>query len=225
MKGAGPGKSAFPRSGVARNVSDGALVVTPTASMPTQRSVARMVLQPLAIAIVLAAIVRAGVGIYSIPSDSMAPTLAAGDRIVVTPYFGRFPQRGDIVVFRSPVDPDEMLVKRVVAVPGDLIDSSLGRVRVGGYTLAEHYIFRQTVSGSIPAQIVPPDSYFLLGDNREDSVDSRNWGTVGRSTIVGRAHLAVGSLRPPVRSVHAATQNPVSPAYARRGSRLFTWLD
>jgi signal peptidase I len=193
--------------------------------MPTPRSAARMILQPLAIAIVLAAIVRAGVGIYSIPSDSMAPTLATGDRIVVTPYFGRAPQRGDIVVFRSPVDPGEMLVKRIVAVPGDLIDSTLGRVRVGGYTLSEPYTLRPTVSGSIPAQIVPSDFYFLLGDNREDSVDSRNWGTVSRSAIVGRAHLVVGSLYPPGRSVHAAAQQPVAHRYARRTSRLFTWLD
>jgi signal peptidase I len=193
--------------------------------MPTQRSVARMILQPLAIAIVLAAIVRAGIGIYAIPSDSMAPTLAAGDRIVVTPFFGRSPQRGDIVVFRSPVDPDEMLVKRVVAVPGDLIDSSLGQVRVGGYTLAEPYILRQTASGSIPAQIIPSEFYFLLGDNREDSVDSRSWGAVSRSTIVGRAHLVVSSLHPPGRSVHAAAQQQVPHEYARRGSRLFTWLD
>src|SRR5213596_1189565 len=104
------------------------------------KSVARLILEPLAIAIVLALVARAAVRIYSIPSASMVPTLEVGDHIVVTPYlFGAEPQRGQVVVFRSG---NEMLVKRVIGMPGDLLDSRVGRPRIGGSTLAEPYILR-----------------------------------------------------------------------------------
>src|SRR5690242_10083510 len=96
------------------------------------KSLARTILEPIAIAIVLGLLVRAAVHIYAIPSESMAPTLQAGDQIVVTPYFRGVPQRGDVIVFESLLVPDELMVKRVIAVPGDLVDSRLGRVRIGG---------------------------------------------------------------------------------------------
>src|SRR5688572_13095945 len=144
------------------------------------RSVTRTILQPFAVALALGLIARAAVHIYSIPTESMVPTLEVGDQIFVTRYLGGEPVRGDIVVFRSPAD-DTLMVKRVVGEPGDLVDSRLGRVRIGGYTLPEPYLVSPAASGAIEAQIVPPDAYYLLGDNREQSLDSRNWGFVPRS--------------------------------------------
>ena len=157
------------------------------------KSLTRTILEPIAIALALAILVRAAVHIYSIPTVSMYPTLMVGDQIVVTPYFGAAPDRGHIIVFRSPMDPEELLVKRVIALPGDLVDSRLGRVRIGGYTLPEPYVLRQAASGSISSQVVPAEAYFVLGDNRDDSYDSRSWGFVPRSQIVGRARMILWS--------------------------------
>lgn len=170
-------------------------------------------------------LVRAAVQIYSIPTASMAPTLEAGDQIVVTPYFAGEPERGHIVVFHCPAN-RELLVKRVVAMPGDLIDSRLGRVRIGGYTLAEPYVLREAATGAIDAQLVPAASYFVLGDNRDESLDSRSWGVVPRAAIVGRARMILFSS--PIHSsdaVHASTTSSGAPVpRAARGRRLFKWL-
>src|SRR5438132_623597 len=97
-------------------------------------------LAPLAIALVLAIIVRSTIHIYAIPSSSMQPTLQIGDHIVVTPFFGDArPSRGDVIVFHSPIDRDELMVKRVIAEAGDLVETSNGRVLIRGHALAEPY--------------------------------------------------------------------------------------
>jgi len=161
------------------------------------RSIARTLLQPLAIAIACALIVRgAFFRVYAIPSGSMAPTLQPGDQIVVTPYrapFARTPERGDVVVFRSPLHPEELLIKRIIATPGDLIETGSGHVLVGGHAMAEPYVLRQAASGLIAPQIIPASCYFVAGDNRENSWDSRSWGVLPRELIVGRARLVLWS--------------------------------
>jgi signal peptidase I len=149
-------------------------------------------LMPLAIALVLAAIVRSAfVRIYAIPSASMQPTLQVGDHIIVTPFArDARPQRGDVIVFRSPFD-DELMVKRVIAEPGDLVASINGRVILRGHAVAEPYALAPT--HGISPQIVPADSYFVLGDNRTNSYDSRLWGTLPRSLVIGRARMVLWS--------------------------------
>ncbi len=129
----------------------------------------RLIIQPLAIALALAFAARAAVHIYAIPSASMAPTLLAGDHIVVTPYHGT-PQRGDIIVFHAPASSDELMVKRIAGLPGDAMEAGAGRVI-----------------------IVPAGCYFVLGDNRQDSFDSRNWGVLPQGLIVGRARMVLWS--------------------------------
>lgn len=154
-----------------------------------QKSLSRLLLQPLAIAIVLAVLVRLALQLYSVQSVSMAPTLLPGDYLLVTPYrFGSEPAPGHVIVFHSPAD-GTLLVKRVIATPGELVDSRFGRLRVGGYTVAEPYVPDPASTGSIQPQIVPPTSYFVLGDNRLHSRDSRSWGPVRRDQIVGRARV------------------------------------
>lgn len=173
----------------------------------------RTLLQPIAIAIVLALLLRTAMQIYAVPSDSMAPTLRAGDRIVATRYFRGGPAVGDVIVFASPSGGSAMLVKRVVAVPGDLVDSRLGRLRIGGRTVTEAYASEPAATGEIAAMIVPAGSYFVLGDNRRDSRDSRTFGVVPRGAIAGRARLILWS-SPAVEGQHAA----------RSGTRLFKWV-
>lgn len=153
----------------------------------------RAVAQPILIAVVLAVAARSTFRIYSIPSTSMEPTLSVGDHILVTPYHGGSPARGDVVVFRSPANRDELFVKRVVAGPGDLIESRAGRLFVGGHAVAEPYLFFPATTGAIASQIVPPGFYFVLGDNRANSFDSRQWGYLSQRALVGRARLVLWS--------------------------------
>lgn len=161
--------------------------------MARQKSIVRLILEPLVVALALAAAVRTAISIYSIPSGSMMPSLQAGDHIVVTPYRFSIPQRGDVVVFHEPADPSQLVVKRIIALPGDVIDSRGGRVRIGEHTLAEPYLLKQAATGPISAQVIPHDSFYVMGDNREDSVDSRIWGTLPRDLVVGRVRLVLWS--------------------------------
>jgi signal peptidase I len=192
--------------------------------MPRQKSLFRTIFEPIAISVALALLVRSALQLYSIPSASMAPTLEAGDQIVVTPYLRGEPDRGHVIIFRSPHS-DELLVKRIVAVPGDLIDSRLGRVRIGGYTLAEPYLLRPAATGAIDAQLIPADSYYVLGDNRDDSLDSRSWGVVPRNRVVGRARLVLWSSQPIGEIVSASAAREARDRRPRRTSRLFKWIE
>jgi len=186
------------------------------------------ILRPLAIAVALGVVIRiAFIGMYAIPSASMAPTLQAGDQIVVTPYrmpFDGRPQQGDVVVFRSPLHADEMMVKRIIATPGDLVETHAGRVFVRGHALAEPYVAKQAASGTIAPQIIPADCFFVAGDNRENSLDSRSWGVLPRDMIVGRARMVLwswgnGSSEP---RADAATREPHAlPSQPLRCDRMF----
>lgn len=189
-----------------------------------QKSLLRTILEPLGIALGLAILVRGAVHIYSIPSESMTPALRPGDQIVVTRYFAGEPERGHVIVFESPVAAGELIVKRVVGLPGDLVDSRLGRVRIGGHTLAEPYVLRPAASGAIDAQLVPRESYFVLGDNRDESLDSRSWGVVPRESIVGRARIVLWSSRVVTTPANASTSSPAHVAKTRT-PRVFKWID
>lgn len=191
------------------------------------KSAFRLVVEPLVIAIVLAIVVRAALRLYAIPSSSMAPTLLAGDHIVVTPYrFSDLPRRGDVIVFRSPRSAEELMVKRVVGIPGDLVETRGGRVIVGGHAIPEPYIASEATTGFIAPLVVPANCYFVLGDNRADSLDSRSWGFLPGAFVLGRARMILWSSGGSGESgITAAT--PPSPGWGRparaqsRGDRLF----
>lgn len=190
-------------------------------------SIVRTVLQPIAAAILLAILVRLFVHVYEIPSDSMLPTLLPGDRILVVRYLGGEPRRGDIVVFESPGGTGELLVKRIVAGPGDLVDSRMGRLRVGGYTVPEPYLQQQAATGEIQSQVVPPGCVFVMGDNREISLDSRSRGAMPETAIVGRARLILWSARrpSPARAPGEPAGAGVGPVGRAPGIRLFKRIE
>jgi signal peptidase I len=166
------------------------------------RVLAEMAIVLLA-AVVLAGLMRAFVfQTFWIPSSSMVPTLAVYDRIIVQKAFFSWHdvRQGDIVVFRHPPldrcpGPQKGdLVKRVIALPGQTIYSSGNNIYVNGRLLAQPYLPRHDplgrgIASSRHPYRVPPGDFYLLGDNRAISCDSRYWGPIKGSSIVGKVVL------------------------------------
>ena len=170
------------------------------------------------VAVLVAVLLRAFVvQTFFIPSGSMEPTLQIGDRILVNKlsYHLHGVDRGDIVVFSRP--PAENcggpevndLVKRVIGLPGDVISVSSGYVYIDGRRLDESWLpaSEQGITVAGPAgnssnlahpYRVPADDYFVMGDNRTDSCDSRYWGPISKSLIVGKVEVRVW----PISSLH-----------------------
>jgi signal peptidase I len=125
-----------------------------------------------------------------VEGTSMLPGLQDQERIFINKFVYRFESvaRGDVVVFRYPRDPAKSYIKRVVGVPGDHILIDRGRVFVNGRRLTENYVPRDFVDGrSYPELVVPEHSYYVLGDHRSMSNDSREFGPVDESYIYGKA--------------------------------------
>lgn len=125
-----------------------------------------------------------------VEGTSMQPRLVDQERIFVNRFIYRFAdiQRGDVVVFWYPRDPVKSFIKRVVGIPGDTVEIRRGVVSVNGVEIQEPYLkseFRDYES--YRRTVVPPDHYFVLGDHRNSSNDSRNWGFVPRDLIYGKA--------------------------------------
>ncbi|MBZ5495481.1 MAG: signal peptidase I [Acidobacteriia bacterium] len=125
-----------------------------------------------------------------VEGTSMQPRLVDQERIFVNRFIYRFEDihRGDIVVFWYPRDTNKSFIKRVVAVPGDMVEILNGVVFVNGHEDKEPYLkpeFRDHESYS--KTVIPPEQYFVLGDHRNSSNDSRNWGFVPRNLIYGKA--------------------------------------
>ncbi len=140
---------------------------------------------------------------YFIPSGSMEPTLMVGDRIIVDKLavdWGTI-NRGDILVFKSPPSencggtPVADLVKRVIGLPGDKLASIGNTIYVNGQPLKENWPHTEPLGNAIAPLsspiVVAANHYFMMGDNHSDSCDSRMWGTITRSEIVGKAFLRV----------------------------------
>src|SRR5712692_1585426 len=160
---------------------------------------------------------------FKIPTGSMEDNLKVGDHIIVNKFiYGPAPnslkgfiplrdiRRGDIIVFRYPLQPDTDFVKRVIGLPGDVLEIHNKKVFVNGRELNEPYVVHEDrqiypPQDALPEPYrsrdqfkpytVPPDHYFAMGDNRDRSSDSRYWGTVPRSMITGRPFMVYWSYK------------------------------
>ncbi len=125
---------------------------------------------------------------FTVRSSSMTPTLHTGDQILaerLTPRFGHL-ERGDLVVFKAPAT-RALMVKRVVALAGDRVGLADGRLVVNGHRRAEAYVDLASVdSVYFGPEVVPAGSVFVMGDDRADSVDSRDFGPVPLDRVLGR---------------------------------------
>jgi len=147
----------------------------------------------IAIAVALALFIRYFiVELYLVEGPSMRPTLVNSERLVVNKfiYYFRTPLQGEILVFRYPRDPSRDFIKRVIGVPGDVMEVREGQVYRNGELLKEPYILEMT-RGSFPATKVPEGHLFVMGDNRNNSEDSRSRavGFVPNEMVKGKAIL------------------------------------
>lgn len=206
------------------------------------KSVLREYTEAIVIAILLALVIRAFVvQAFKIPSGSMKPTLLIGDHILVNKFIYGIkvpftdyelihisnPKRGDIVVFEYPVDPSKDFIKRVIGLPGDTIRIDNKVVYVNDQALIEPYAV-QSDDKILPAGVsprdnvgplvVPPRSLFVMGDNRDESYDSRFWKFVSMDALKGKAFIIYWSWNKEGRFVLNPNESYV------RWNRLGRWL-
>ena len=170
------------------------------------------VLETISLALIIFFLLQSSVRNYRVELSSMEPTLSDEDRLVVNKlvyanldpepidrlarswdvweegvrlFLFQTPQRGDVIVFGYPNDPSRDFVKRVIGLPGETVSIARGTVYVDDVMLEEPYLERRDL-GNLAPVLVPPNHYFVLGDNRRDSSDSRHWGTVPLDNIVGK---------------------------------------
>lgn len=155
-------------------------------------------IKDILIAVVIAALVLVFLKPIIVQQQSMEPNFHAGDYLLTSRQAYRFfgdPERGDVIVFRSELLDDEgnekCLIKRVIGLPGDVVEIKSGYVYVNGEEIDEPYVKEQGISGEMDAVTVPENELFVMGDNRGVSEDSRSArvGTISEDTIVGKVFV------------------------------------
>ncbi|HLL80472.1 MAG TPA: signal peptidase I [Ktedonobacteraceae bacterium] len=156
----------------------------------------REVIETIVLTLLMFLVIRFAVQNFNVEGPSMEPTLHDGELILVDKwsYLFRPPERGDVIVFVAPPHPDQDYVKRIIGLPGDRITIDNTKVYVDGVLLNETYVSPINQGNlfsykNITNQLVPPNMFFVLGDDRIRSSDSRDWGLVPRNNIIGRAAL------------------------------------
>jgi signal peptidase I len=209
------------------------------------RRVGRELLSWLWIALAFLLITGTLVQARVIPSGSMESTLLVGDHLLMSrmgydasiPFtryhlrLWREPHRGQVIIFRAPPNPDEDYIKRLIGMPGDKVEIRHGDVFINGAAIGEPYrLGLPAVDDNYGPVIVPPRNYFVLGDNRNDSSDSRYWGFVPESNIIGTPVVIYMSVEASedawqpgqVRERFYAYANAVLHPHLVRWRRLFT---
>jgi signal peptidase I len=154
------------------------------------RRFAKDILEIVLISMILFVSINAVSARIRVESVSMQPTLYAGNFVVVNKLSYKFglPDRGDIIVFRYPPDPaKDPYIKRVIGLPGEGVEIIGDQVYINGTRISEPYLSVQTQQGG--EWTVPQDALFVMGDNRNNSSDSRSWGVVPMEHVIGKAAL------------------------------------
>ncbi len=129
---------------------------------------------------------------FYVEGASMEPTFNSNEYLLVDEITFRFqePKRGEVVVFRYPRDPRQFYIKRVIALPGDTITIQRGKIRINNQELTEPYVDELRLGDSnLEPLTIPADQYYLMGDNRSNSLDSRIFGPVDKKFVIGRVWL------------------------------------
>jgi signal peptidase I len=167
-------------------VENQSLPVAETANTAAESSLFREIVETILLAAIVFLVVNAATGRFRIDGSSMEPTLHDGEYVIINRLIYRLhpPARGDVIVFRR--DGRRDYIKRVIGLPGETIEIRHGQVLINGQPVPETFLKEQGVY-SMAARLVAPDEYFVLGDNRNNSSDSHNWGPVPFNAIDGKA--------------------------------------
>lgn len=152
---------------------------------------------PVFIALAIVVVIRTFIlGMYYVPSGSMIPTLEINDHVVVTKlsYKMHEPERGDVIVFKYPVNEEQGLeevdyVKRLMGLPGETLEIKSNTLYINGTPIEENYLNIDTNMADYGPVTIPEGNYFAMGDNRNNSSDSRVWGFVPEDCLIGKAQL------------------------------------
>jgi len=156
-----------------------------------KKSMLRELLETVISAGIIAFIIITFIGqVTVVRGASMEPTLHDRERLIANKISYRFesPERGEIIIFRPPLEIKRNYIKRIIGVPGDKVEIANGEIFLNDERLEESYVKNGSHENMSPT-IVPGNSFFVLGDNRPNSSDSRYWGFVPRKNVVGRAWL------------------------------------
>jgi len=156
-----------------------------------KKSMLRELLETVISAGVIAFIIITFIGqVTVVKGASMEPTLHDRERLIANKISYRFesPKRNEIVIFKPPVGVKRNYIKRIIAVPGDTVEIVNGEIYINDQALLEPYVKFNSYE-NLPSLTVPDDSFFVLGDNRPNSSDSRFWGFVPRKNIIGKAWI------------------------------------
>ncbi len=166
----------------------------PQTSTAQGSSLFREIVETLLLTVVIFVLVNAITGRFRIDGSSMEPSLHDGEYVIVNRVTYRLqpPQRGDVIVFQR--EGSREFIKRVIGLPGETVEVRGGHVLVNGVALDESYIAQPNAYTMEPRKI-GPNEYFVLGDNRNNSSDSHNWGTVALNTIDGKAWVIYWPLK------------------------------
>ena len=148
----------------------------------------RELIETIALTLLIFLVIRLAAQSFRVDGASMEPGLHTDEFVLVdeVAYLFQSPQRGDVIVFHYPLDTSRDFIKRIIGLPGDTISTTSTSVIVDGQTLHEPYI-------SLPFNFesdtwkLGPNQFFVMGDNRDNSLDSRSWGPLDKSYIVGKA--------------------------------------
>jgi len=133
---------------------------------------------------------------FLVQGASMVPHFETGDYLIVDELTFRFrdPQRGEVIIFKYPLNPSQKFIKRVIGLPGETVEIKNGNILIDGKILKENYLKNTFVFHETKITL-GKDEYFVLGDNRGSSLDSRIFGPVKRDLIIGRAFFKVFTLK------------------------------
>lgn len=128
---------------------------------------------------------------YKVYGSCMEPNLRTGERLIGNKFIYRFehPTRGDVIVFKYPPNPRKVFIKRIIGLPGETVEIRRGRVYINGRALEEGPYVRNVPHGDFTPQKIPKGCVFVLGDNRDESNDSRFWGDLPLDNIQAKAWL------------------------------------
>ncbi len=155
------------------------------------KSALREIVDTVLLMLLIFIVVRVAVHTFRIEGISMEPNLHDGQYLIVNKlvYYLHPPQRGDIVVFHYPRNPRRDFIKRVIGLPGEKVEIRGEHIFINDKELEEPYAVHKGNYAWGP-QVMGPDEYFVLGDNRNSSSDSHNWGPVPRGDIIGKAWIS-----------------------------------